>query len=357
VREYVFFLLLFWLAGVQAASGILTAADVQELSAYLQLSHLLSGFNHLLQASFGVSLEQRAARPCEVWHDGVQVYELHDVLSSKAEGPSTQQGEGVDKQEAVLRTINCSSQGTLPGVASDGSRSGSGWSSGTSSTNNTDSSVRNSLLGTLYFDPASGCATQLLLYGSPYSAGGSGSLGFPYNSPQQQSGSSGHSGSSKKGQGHDAEGCAGAAVKPAVVVGLQAWGSSAQSPLAVFELSHELGHAVNFILNAAKHVLHDHDSRSSALSFGQLESHRAAGDQLQRTQQSLQCDNAAAVGCSSNGSCGSFSSRYHLHASWLPIEVSELPAMLLEVVSMDPACLQVTMVGITAHFCCPLEAP
>jgi hypothetical protein len=154
----------------------------------------------------------------------------------------------------------------------------------------------------------------MLLYGSQYA----GSLQQQQQQQQQHLCEEEQSSSSSSSQS--------SAGLPAVAVGLQSQGvlngTHTQLALGLWELCHELGHAVNFILSAAE--------LSPALSNWQQQQRRPAA-----ATDKLDADTAGLRVYSQNHK------PYHLHAAWLPLEVLELPSTLFEMFSMDAACLQV----------------
>lgn len=213
----------------------------------------MSGFNRLLQLSMGLSLRPRPAAAGEVWNDRVQVYELHDSHLGSRPGQEQQQQQH---------------------VAGDGQ------------------AVADTLLGTIYIDPSGGFAAQLVLYGPRYQGL------WRDRHLQKQAASSGESSTNS--------------APCAVALGLQSHGAlgetHTQLALGLWELCHELGHAVNFILSATPRHQRQH---TTAQANGRP---------------------PAAAGV---GQC------YHMHAAWLPLEILELPSTLFEGFCMDPKCLQV----------------
>jgi hypothetical protein len=240
----------------------LTLENVQLLQPYLQLQQVLTGFDQLLQLSLGLSLQPRAAAAGETWNSSVLVYDCCEM-------PSMQQ-----QQQEGNRTCSNSSSSRV--------------------------------LGTIYVDPAGGYCAQLLLYGSQYRGG-----------LQQQQHKDDTNSSS----------CRSSAGLPAVAVGLQSagvlGGTHTQLALGLWELCHELGHAVNFILSAASEV-----SPGPNSTHQQQQQHPAAAPAVPHPN---------SAGFSVHGHVRK---PYHLHAAWLPLEVLELPSTLFEAFSMDAVCLQ-----------------
>lgn len=283
---------------MQEWASILSQQELDELQPYLQLPGVLSGLDALLQLMLGLRLTARQPLPGEVWADRVLVLELRQ-LSSPAT-PTQTQSSSYNDTDSTRGTAN----------------------------NPTPSTAAGALLGTVYVDLTAGYAAQLLLYGQGHPflgcTGPQGLLQQQQQQPQQNNepASDGvmrgtnqqHTeplGSSTSSSHTDSSGCG----KPAVALGLQSGGALSgttydQVALGLWELCHEMGHAVNFILS----------SSSSSNSYdSHTETGGAAGSAMQATQ----------------GQC-----LYHTHASWLPFELLELPSTLFEVLVMDPLTLQ-----------------
>jgi hypothetical protein len=271
---------------LQSQLAELPLENLQQLQPYLQLQQVLTGFDQLLQLSMGLSLKPRDAAAGETWNDRVLVYELWWLPDSQQQQQQQQQGNEV---EAILEQTG----------------------NATAFDNTTAQSNSGRLLGTVYLDPAGGFSTQLLLYGPLHP----GSLQQQQHDSQDLTSSS--SSSSSSGQS-----CA----VPAVAVGLQSQGvlseTHTQLALGLWELCHELGHAVNFILSAT--------GNSPGIHLHQQQ-------QQQQQQQFFGLDQ-----CAAGFKAGRTTSKpYHMHAAWLPLEVLEVPSTLFEAFSMDVACLQV----------------
>lgn len=240
----------------------------------------------MLQLLLGLTLTQRPPHPGEVWADGVLVLELREC-----------------------RTPANNAAGSVTATSSSDAAEEAGGR----------------VLGTVYLDLNSGYAAQLLLYARDYTCLASSTRQQSQDSaPAEEAAALRDSNSWQAGlQGSS----------PAVALGLQSSGVLAgsydQVALGLWEVCHEMGHAVNFILS----------SNSSSDSVGD-------------TGGSAACA-AAAAGSSSHGSSRqpfeaaqhdtgvpSASLSYHLHASWLPIELLELPSTLFEVLALDPHTLQ-----------------
>jgi hypothetical protein len=270
---------------LQSQLAQLSAEDLQQLQPYLQLQQVLTGFDQLLQLCVGLSLQPRAAAAGETWNSNVLVYELWEMPDSSQQ-QQQQQGVGVKDTGTLARSC----------TAAAGSESAHRCSG--------------KLLGTVYLDPFGGFSTQLLLYGPLYT----GSL--QQQQQQQQQYDSQDSASSRSSSSQNT-------TVPAVAVGLQSQGfldeTHTQLALGLWELCHELGHAVNFILSAA--------GNSPSINL----------QQQQQQQQSARL-HARLAGLKAGDKA---SKPYHMHAAWLPLEVLELPSTLFEAISMDAACLQV----------------
>lgn len=244
----------------------LSQQQLQELQPYLDLSHVLSGLDRVLQLLLGLRLVHRQPQPGELWADHIIVLELQQPAAS-----------GSAQQVCVL--------------------------------------------GTVYVDLNAGYAAQLLLYGRacPFlttqhrhdpqavqpAAGDGTAVGL---NAAQVSGSNTLSSS-----------------VPAVALGLQSGGvlcgTCNQVSLGLWELCHELGHAVNFILSSGSSSQHPPDVQSRAGDAGNgIHNDRLGG--------------GAAAPSSSAHSC------YHMHASWLPVDLVELPSTLFEGLAMDGSALQ-----------------
>jgi uncharacterized membrane protein YgcG len=293
---------------LQEQDGMLSHHDLQRLQPYLQLSSVLAGLDRVLQLLLGLRLVQRNPQPDEVWADRVLVLEL----CRKAHGVDADHNAATDSSGTGSSCSNGSS-------SSSSSASGSSSSSGSSSDGCSGQS--DAILGTVYLDLNAGYAAQLLLCGRNYTF-----LACP-NSQQQHSkhscaeGQQGPSSSSSSSSGGSGAGGGGSGA--AVALGLQSGGvlhgQHSQVALGLWELCHEMGHAVNFILSRS----------SSSSSPGSSSCHSSSDVQpadctapLQEAQQQ-----AAAPA-------------YHLHATWLPVELLELPSTLFETLVMDASILQ-----------------
>lgn len=191
----------------------------------------MAGVGTLLAAAFGLDLARREPQPGEVWSDDIMVYELREGhlgagaggggagAGAAGEGPPAAPGEGRGRAEA--RGPVEDPNGLTPCAAAGGG---------------------GLLIGTIYLDPLGGYGTRLLLDGSL--------LGF-VGADGAAATASGASTSNGSGGG----GYEGPRAAPAVAVGLQSGGEMGGPPerlaLGLWELCHEMGHALHFLLSAA----------------------------------------------------------------------------------------------------------
>jgi hypothetical protein len=304
-------------AAVQEQEATLSQHDLHCLQPYLQLPSVLAGLDGILQLLLGLRLIQRNPRSCEVWADRVLVLELClAVHCESSEGDNT---ATASSRSCRSSANGCSSNGGSSSIDS-GNSSGYGGMS-------------DAVLGTIYLDLNAGYAAQLLLYGHSY----------PFlvrQDSQQQHSKHALAGFQQGPFGSSTSG--GAGVGAAVALGLQSGGvlhgQHSQVALGLWELCHEMGHAVNFILS----------STSSSSSSDSSSSSRASGDSTHSsTGNSSSC--RSANGVQPVGDCAAppevtqqqaAAGVYHLHSTWLPVELLELPSTLFEALAMDASTLQ-----------------
>lgn len=292
------------LSVLQHRTACLSEAELQQLRPFLGFDQVLTGLDQLLQLSMGLALRPRAAAAGEVWNDRVIVLELHAVGL-----PQHQQGAECEAS-AVARTLDWHAHVQQPQQQQPQQQQPQQQQQQCY----TPESVGSRLLGTMYLDPAGGFSTQLLVYGSQY-----GSL---WHQQQQRQATSSPSNSSNR--------ISSSFAAPAVAVGLQSGGvlagNQSQLALGLWELCHELGHAVNFILSAAVDAP---DTQTPPEHFKQP----PPGQPVPMME--------ATAGVETQQSIESYHKPYHLHAAWLPLELLELPSTLFESFCMDARCLQV----------------
>lgn len=284
---------------------MLSHQDLQQLEPYLSLTGVLSGLDTILQLLLGVQLRQRQPHPGEVWSERVLVLELQQPAEQQGAQPS------------------CSSRGS--NSASSSRRGGTAGREG----GDADGTV----LGTIYLDLNGGYAAQLLLYGQ----------GYPMLSCQQPPwpGQQVQRGCAAAAAAGAAEAAWGGNTGAAVALGLQSggvlYGSHQQVALGLWELCHELGHAVNFILSSAQHS--NTTSTSSHTTGASV--HQSTSGQRSSTQ----CSQGGTQLQGLDAQTGAYAAAcYHLHASWQPVELVEVPSTLFEAFVMESASLQLLCV-------------
>ena len=268
-------------AALARARAAAVGVPLHELAAALALSlrSALVGLGRLLRRAAGLALVARAPARGEVWAPGVLVFELRDL----ARGGSDSSGGG---------------------------GSGGGGSGG------------DLLLGTIYVEPSAAYGTRLLLRGGLGGAGGGGGAGGPDAAAAALLGGGGGGGG-------------GSSAAPAVAIGLQsdatlggggggAGGADGGAALALglWELAHELGHALHYLL-ACRGAAAEAAALAAALRAAEAD---GGGRQA--------ASPAAAPGAAAAAALAAAPGVF-----WWPPELAELPSTLFEEVVMDAATL------------------
>jgi len=243
----------------------------------------------------GLSLTQRQPAPGELWADNIVVLEVRPAAPDSIAAASS-----FDSSSTSTRTGNSNAmvQPVPP-------------------------------LGTVYLDLNKGYAAQLLLYGQDYPVLCRADPADPAGQALLSSGTESAAAGFDTGAGHCSTPCP--STQPghhqcggsssssiprlscgtAVALGLQSGGALSgtheQVALGLWELCHEMGHAINFILSSSS---------------------------------SQTKPRALAVDSSMPSDTATGRLAYHLHASWLPVELVEVPSTLFEALAMDSATLQ-----------------
>lgn len=281
----------------QPTQQALSEQEQQELAPYLQLHSVMRGASALLEATFGLRLEERPPLRGEVWGAGVRVFELLD-----AGGPTNGEGAGglIKGEDAAGSPLKGQNAGSTFG--------GAKVAPAPPPQPPSSPQQRAKLLGTVFLDLGSGYGTLILHHGLDSAA-------------PAEAQSAMLEGSTTLPEGHPA-------TLPAVAVGLQQGsqlaGDAATFAAGLWELLHELGHAVHFLLSARGAAVEPLEGSGGDSSSGGSGSGGSSGS------------NSCAGGEQGTASGPSL----HAHATWMPLELLELPSTLFEEFAMQPACLQ-----------------
>ena len=295
---------------LQELDSVLPPAQRQLLDSYLHLPSVLEGASALLGQLFGLRLQHRAPLPGETWSPGTLVYDLLDC-------------------DELAGLVDCAE---LAGLSN---------------------SSRREVIGTIYIDAGRGYGTRLLHHGAWAAPPAAASTCTPSAAertpepatPAAAAAAEASPGTAASAAAPAAEGApapaapagsceAGGSSRPAVAIGLQSGEQLGGEGLGLglWEVLHELGHALHFLLSSS--------SSGSCSSDVGSNSSSSSGD-IRPGVSSSRGDSAVAG--SSGGSSGSGCQTrrlHHLQASCLPLELQELPSTLLEELCMQPATLQ-----------------